>query len=82
MDNLADILSRKDFDEPSEIAIIKRHVHEHFGIDVNVRVQPKVIVVYTPNAGLMGTLRMQTYQLQQACQTDKKIVFRIGTPAK
>ena len=80
MDNLSDILARKDFDEPPEIAIIKRYVDEHYGVEVNVRVQQKVIVIYARNSALIGTLRMQTLQLQRACQTDKKFVFRIGSP--
>lgn len=80
MDNLADILGRKDFDEPAEIAIIKRYVYEHFGVEVAVRVQPKVIIIYARSAPLVNSLRLQTWQLQRACQTEKKFVFRIGTP--
>ena len=78
MDTIADILSRKDYDEPQESIIIKRYIDEHYNISVSVRVQPRVIVIYARSAALVSTLRMQTYQLQQACQTDKKIVFRIA----
>lgn len=78
MDNLADILARKDFDEPSEVTIIKRYVEEHFGIAVAVRVQQTAIVIYARNASLASSLRMHTAQLTRACQTKKKIVFRIG----
>ena len=78
MDNLSDILARKDFDEPPEIGIIKRYVMEHYGASVSVRVQPKVLIIYAQNASLVSTLRLQTLQLQRACQTDKTLVFRIG----
>lgn len=77
MDNLSDILARKDYDEPSESIIIKRYVHEHFDIDVSVKVTKEVIMVYVRSASLMNTLRLQTVQIQRACQTEKRIVFRI-----
>ncbi len=78
MDNLSDILSRKNFDEPSEISIIKRYIAEHFDVNVGVKVQPKIIVITARNSSLVGRLRMHTVQLQRACQTDKRIIFRIG----
>lgn len=78
MDNLADILSRKDFDEPNEIGIIKRYVAEHFDVSVQVRVTPNAITINARSAALVNRLRMHTLQLQRACQTDKRIVFRIG----
>lgn len=78
MDNLSDILSRKNFDEPSEISIIKRYIAEHFDVNVGVKVQPKIIIITARNSSLVGRLRMHTVQLQRACQTDKRIIFRIG----
>ncbi len=78
MDNLSDILLRKDFDVPPEVAIITRYVDEHFHVPVTVRVQEKVIVVTGKSSSLIGSLRMHVHQLQKACQTDKKIVLRVG----
>jgi hypothetical protein len=78
MDNLADILARKNFDEPQEVGIIKRYVEEHFDVTVGVKVQEKIIVITARSAPLVGRLRMHTVQLQRACQTDKKFIFRIG----
>lgn len=78
MDNLSDILSRKNFDEPNEIGIIKRYVKEHFDVDVGVKIQPKIILITARNSSIVGRLRMHTIQIQRACQTDKRIVLRIG----
>lgn len=78
MDNLADILARKNFDEPQEVGIIKRYVEEHFDVAVGVKVQEKVIIITARSAPLVSRLRMHTVQLQRACQTDKRLVFRIG----
>lgn len=78
MDNLSDILERKNFDEPQEVSIIKRYVEEHFDVMVGVKVQEKIIVITARSAPLVGRLRMHTVQLQRACQTNKKLIFRIG----
>lgn len=78
MDNLSDILARKDYDQPQEILIIKRYVDEHFAVPVGVSMQAKTITITARNASLVSTLRMHTAQLQRACQTDKRFVFRIG----
>ena len=78
MDNLADILARKDYDVPQEVTIIKRYVQEHFDVGVGVSVQAKTITITARSAPLVGRLRMHTVQLQRACQTDKRLVFRIG----
>lgn len=78
MDHLSDILSRKDYDVPQEAVIIKRYVQEHFDVSVGVSVQAKTITITAPSSSLIGRLRMHTLQLQRACQTDKKLIFRIG----
>jgi hypothetical protein len=78
MDNLSDILSMKNFDQPNEVGIIKRYVSEHFDVAVGVKVQPEIIIITARNSSLIGRLRMHTVQLQRACQTDKRIIFRIG----
>ena len=78
MDNLADILGRKDYDVPQEVTIIKRYVQEHFDVNVGVSVQAKTITITARSAPFIGRLRMHTVQLQRACQTDKRLIFRIG----
>jgi hypothetical protein len=78
MDNLADILARKDYDVPQEVTIIKRYVQEHFDVPVGVSIQTKTITITAKSSALIGRLRMHTLQLQRACQTDKRLIFRIG----
>ncbi len=77
MDNLGDILRRKDFDQPQEITIIKRYVKEHFDATVQVSTSAKIITISAHSAPLISQLRMHSPQLQKACQTDKRLVFRI-----
>lgn len=76
-DSLFDILSHKTFDEPPEIAAVKRYVEEHFHTAVEVIVRDRDILVTAPSAALAGTLRLHIRPLQQAAATDKRIVLRI-----
>ena len=76
MDNIADILARKDFDQPSEITILKRYVLEHFGADIAVRLQGEQIVISAPSSSLINTLRLHQRDLQRACNTEKRFIFR------
>ena len=78
MDSLFNILGAKDFDEPPEIASIKKYVHDNFKTDVSVMIREKDIVVSVPSAALAGTLRMRAPEIKRRCQLDKKLVFRIA----
>ena len=78
MDNLADILQRKDFDEPPEVRAIKDYVRRYYDADVKVTLQPHAIVVSARSAALIGSLRLNLPKLQNAASTDKRIMLRIG----
>ncbi len=78
MDDIRDILGRKDFDVPPEIQAIKAYVRRHYDTDVHIVVQPRTITVSARSAGLIGSLRLNATDLQKAAETDKKILFRIG----
>ena len=78
MDDLRDILGRKDFDEPPEIRAIKEYVRRYYDADVKVTVQPHAIVVAARSAALIGTLRLNLPKLQAAANTEKRIMLRIG----
>jgi len=78
MSSIADILAKKQYDEPTEVQIIKEFVRETYKSNVSVTVQPMQIVITTKSAALAGTLRMQIHMLKQLCDTDKKLVLRIS----
>lgn len=81
MDSLNDILTKDRFTEPPEIQVIKDYVLKHLKADVNVKLQPKQIVIFVNNAALAGSLRMQLFELKQLLKTDKRLVIFIGKPA-
>jgi len=78
MDSLSDILHRKSFDEPPEMAAIKKYVEEEFKIKVGVQVRERDIVVNVPNAALANTLRLRGPEIKRRCQLTKRLTFRIG----
>lgn len=78
MDSLSSILGRKDFDEPPEIASIKKYVQDEFQIAVGVQVRERDIIIMVPNAALATTLRLRGPEIKRCCQLDKRLTFRIG----
>jgi hypothetical protein len=78
MDSLGSILGNKDFDEPPEMASIKKYVLDEFKITVGVQVRKRDIVVSVPNAALANTLRLRGPDIKRRCQLDKRLTFRIG----
>lgn len=76
-DSLFDILARKDYDEPKEIAAIKKYVTETFDESVEVICRERDITITAPSAALASTLRYHVRHLQKIADTKKRIVFRI-----
>ncbi len=78
MDSLNDILGRKDFDEPPEMASIKKYIQDEFQVAVGVQVRDHDIIIEVPNAALANTLRLRSPDIKRRCQLDKRLTFRIG----
>ncbi len=78
MDSLSDIFAKKNYDEPSEMASIKKYVQDEFKVDVGIQVRDKDIVIMVPNAALANTLRLRGPEIKRRCQLNKRLTFRIG----
>jgi hypothetical protein len=79
MSSIADILGKKSYGEPPEIKLIKDFVRQNFQSTVSVTIQPTQIIITTPSSALAGTLRMHGHKIAELCETDKRLVFRIGS---
>jgi phosphoribosylpyrophosphate synthetase len=77
MDSLDSILKRKDFDEPPEMAAIKKYVQDEFKTDVGVQVRDKDIIISVSSSALANTLRLRAPDIKRRCQIDKRLIFRI-----
>ncbi len=78
MDSLFDVLSSKDFDEPPEIAAVKKYVQEAFQIDVSVQTRQSELVIIVSSAALANSLRLRLPELKRRCQLDKRVIIRIS----
>jgi hypothetical protein len=78
MDSLHDLLGKYSPKEPPEIRIIKHYIDEHFHMPSSVTVRDDAIVITVHSASLANTLRYHASKLRAACDTPKKILFRIG----
>lgn len=77
MNSLNDILGQKNFDEPPEVAAIKKYVLDTFHTEVSVLVRERDLVVTVPSAALANTLRLRSPEIKRRCQLDKRLLFRI-----
>lgn len=78
MDSLFKILGDKNFDEPPEMASIKKYVMDEFKIEVGVQVRDKDIIIKVPSAAFANTLRLRGPDIKRRCQLDKRLTFQIG----
>lgn len=78
MEDLSNILSRKDFDAPPEVRAIKEFVRRHYDAEVTVTMQAYAIVISAHSAALIGSLRLNLPKLEEAAATDKRLILRIG----
>lgn len=78
MDSLHNILSNRNFDEPPEVANIKKYMLDEFQTTVSVQAREKDIIISVPSAALASTLRLRSPELKRRCAIhDKRIVIRI-----
>ena len=76
-DSLADLLSRRDFDEPDQMVAIKNFVRKTFDEDCEVILRDRDIIVTVSSSSLANALRLKINQLRAAAKTDKRIILRI-----
>jgi hypothetical protein len=77
-ESLKDILLRRDDSQPPEIDQVKNFVFKRFKAQVRVEVRQNQLVIIAPGAALAGTLRLHIFELQNAVETKKKLLIRIG----
>lgn len=78
MDSLKDILGKKDFTPPDEIASVKEFIMRRYKSPSRVRVERDVIIVRVPSSALAATLQLEQRRLIEACQLTKKLIIRNG----
>ncbi len=76
-ESLGDLLAKKNLREPAEILVIRTFLHENYQTDCQITTSQRQIVIAVKGASLAGTIRTRLHELQELCQTDKRLVLRI-----
>lgn len=77
-DSIADLLGKRDFDEPPEVRLIKDFIRKRFDVDVSVSIRPSQIIIGVTSSALAGALRMHLHELQRLIASDKRLIIRIS----
>jgi len=78
MESLQDLLSKKDFTPPDEVAAIKEFITRRYKSPSTVRVERNVLIVRVPSSGLAATLQLEQRRMIEACRITKKLIIRYG----
>ena len=78
MDSLQDILGKKDFTPPDEIAAVKEYIERRYKSPSRVRVERDALIVRVPSSALAATLQLEQQMLIDSCRISKKLIIRNG----
>ncbi len=79
MDSLQEILGKKKFTPPDEVALIKDYVRRVYKSGCSVKLQRGALIVSVPSAALAATMHLERQKLIKSCNiSDKKLVIRNG----
>lgn len=78
MERIADLLAKRQPQEPPEVRLIKQFILDNYSVTASVLTQQHQIVIQVPGAALAGALRPRLLELQRLCGTEKRFVIRIG----
>jgi hypothetical protein len=78
MESLQDILGKKNFTPPDEIAAVKEFITRRYNSPSSVRVEREVLIVRVPSSALAATLQLEQRRMIEACKITKKLIIRYG----
>lgn len=79
MESIADLLGRKDFTPPDEVALAKEYIQRRYQSPSIVRVQNGNLVVTVRNSALAATIHLERQALIDAVGLgNKKLIIRTG----
>ena len=77
MESMQSLLAGRGMIQPPEIKLIQDFVEQKFKTTAQVIVSEKQIVIGVKSSALAGALRPMLHQIQELCQTDKRLLIRI-----
>lgn len=77
MESMQSLLAGRGMIQPPEVKLIQDFVEQKFKTIPQVTVSEKQIVIGVKSSALAGALRPMLYQIQELCNTDKRLLIRI-----
>ena len=78
MDSLQDIMGKKNFAPPDEMAAVKDYVLRHYNRPCIVRLERGALILSVRGSGLAATIQLERNKLIEACNLKQKLVIRAG----
>lgn len=78
MEEIRELLKGKVPQEPPQIAALKRYAQDTHGLDIPVYATARSYMIKVPNGALAYKFRLETIQITQICNLDKRLVIHIG----
>jgi hypothetical protein len=78
MDNIKNLISQRNLNEPPEIKLIKDYVQTNFKSSVDIAIRNDQIIINAPGAALAGALRLKIMDIQEVSLSDKRISIHIS----
>lgn len=78
MDSLQDILGKRDFTPPDEVAAVKEFIARRYKSKSTVRVERGVLIVRVPSSALAATLQLEQRTLIDRCRITRRLIIRYG----
>ena len=76
MESLQDILSKKNFTPPSEMAIVKDYVKRRYKSPCSVKLERNALIVSVRSSTLAATLFLERQSLIETCDIKHRLVIR------
>jgi len=76
MDSIGEILGKKDFRPPDELALVKEYVRRRYKSPCTVKLERNALIVSVRSSALAGMLFLERQSLIEACNLKHRLVIR------
>lgn len=73
---MQDILSKKDFKPPDELALVKEYVRRRYKSSCTVKIERNALILSVRSSALAGMLFLERQNLIEACNLKHRLVIR------
>jgi hypothetical protein len=78
MDSLQDILGKKNFTPPDEVAAIRDYIKRRYDSNSYVKIEKSAIIVSIPSSTLAATIYLERQALIDHCALKQRLIVRSG----